>query len=86
MGRRELILRPKTTHCARLQHVLCSFLTHSLCSCTGMMENTRAMQALFITGGTGAGIMKYVGEARAKYNPMAPLIGIVPMGPVNGKH
>jgi hypothetical protein len=51
-----------------------------------MMENTRAMQALFITGGTGAGIMKYVGEARAKYNPMAPLIGIVPMGPVNGKH
>ena len=28
--------------------------------------------------------MKYVGEARAKYNPAAPLIGITPMGPING--
>jgi hypothetical protein len=50
----------------------------------GMMENTRDMQPLFITGGTNSGIMKYVGEARAKYNPTAPLIGITPMGPING--
>ena len=30
----------------------------------------------FITGGANAGIMKLVGEARAKYNPSAPLIGV----------
>jgi hypothetical protein len=27
---------------------------------------------------------KFVGEARAKYNPSAPLIGVTPMGPING--
>lgn len=48
-----------------------------------MMEKTRAMKAMFITGGTDSGIMKHVGEARAKYNPTAPLIGIAPMGPIN---
>ena len=29
---------------------------------------------------TDSGIMKFVGDARAKYNPTAPLIGIVPIG------
>ena len=28
----------------------------------GMMEGTRALDAWFITGGSNAGIMKYVGE------------------------
>jgi flagellar biosynthesis GTPase FlhF len=36
----------------------------------------------FVTGGTDAGIMKLVGEAKAKYNPHAPLIGIAPFGAV----
>ncbi len=35
----------------------------------GMMENTRDMQPLFITGGTNSGIMRFEREARAKYNP-----------------
>ena len=38
----------------------------------------------FITGGTNSGIMKFVGEARAKYNPTAPLIGISALGAVAG--
>jgi len=50
----------------------------------GMMDGTRNLKALFITGGTNAGIMRYVGEARAKYNPTVPLIGIVALGPVKG--
>ena len=48
----------------------------------GIMHGTRNMKPLFITGGTDSGVMKYVGEARAQYNPMAPLIGIAPAGPV----
>ena len=35
-----------------------------------------------MTGGTNSGVMKLVGEARAKYNPEAPLIGICPLGAV----
>ena len=35
----------------------------------GLMDGTRALNPIFITGGTNSGIMKYVGEARAKYNP-----------------
>ena len=50
----------------------------------GMMDGTRNLKALFITGGTNAGIMRYVGEARAKYNPTAPLIGIAALGPLKG--
>jgi len=50
----------------------------------GMVDGTRSLDAWFVTGGTNAGIMKYVGEARAKYNPQAPLIGIVPLGIVCG--
>ena len=38
----------------------------------------------FITGGTNSGIMKFVGEARAQYNPTAPLIGISALGAVAG--
>jgi hypothetical protein len=38
----------------------------------------------FITGGTNSGIMKFVGEARAQYNPTAPLIGISALGGVAG--
>ena len=51
----------------------------------GIMHGTRNMKPLFITGGTDSGVMKYVGEARAQYNPMAPLIGIAPAGPVLSK-
>ena len=50
----------------------------------GMMEGTRNLKPWFITGGTDAGVMKYVGEARAKYNPHAPLIGIAPLGALKG--
>ena len=32
----------------------------------GMMEGTRGLQPWIITGGTHTGIMKYVGEARAR--------------------
>ena len=49
----------------------------------GMMDGTRTLKALFITGGTSAGIMRYMGEARAKYNPTAPLIGFASLGPLN---
>jgi hypothetical protein len=37
----------------------------------GLMDGTRALKPMFITGGSNAGIMKYVGEAREKYNPAA---------------
>jgi hypothetical protein len=50
----------------------------------GMMEGTRNLKPWFITGGTNAGVMKYVGEARAKYNPHAPLIGIAPLRALKG--
>ena len=50
----------------------------------GMMDGTRNLDAWFITGGTKSGIMEYVGEARAKYNPKAPLIGIAPLGVISG--
>jgi len=48
------------------------------------MDVTRLLQSWIITGGTNSGIMKYVGEARAKYNPTVPLIGITPLGIVKG--
>ena len=32
----------------------------------GMMEGTRELTPWFITGGTNSGIMKYVGQARAR--------------------
>jgi hypothetical protein len=35
----------------------------------GLMDGTRALKPMFITGGSDSGIMKFVGEARAKYNP-----------------
>jgi len=37
----------------------------------GLMDGTRHLKPVFITGGSDSGIMKYVGEARAKYNPTA---------------
>ncbi len=46
--------------------------------------HTDACAHRFITGGTDSGIMKYVGEARAKYNPSAPLIGIASLPVVAG--
>jgi len=51
---------------------------------TGMMEVTLLLKSWIITGGTNSGIMKYVGEARAKYNPTVPLIGITPLGIFRG--
>jgi hypothetical protein len=50
----------------------------------GMMEGTRGLSPWFITGGTDRGVMEYVGEARAKYNPDAPLIGVAVLGVVKG--
>ena len=35
----------------------------------GLFDGTKDLKPIFITGGTDAGIMKYVGEARAKFNP-----------------
>ena len=49
-----------------------------------MMDGTRSLDAWFVTGGTHAGVMKYVGKYRAKYNPTAPLIGVTPIGIVSG--
>jgi hypothetical protein len=37
----------------------------------GLFDGTKDLKPIFITGGTESGIMKYVGEARAKYNPTA---------------
>jgi hypothetical protein len=50
----------------------------------GMMDGTRSLRPWFITGGSNAGIMKYVGEARAKYNPAAPLIGVCALAEMAG--
>ena len=50
----------------------------------GMMEGTRGLLPWIVTGGTHTGIMKYVGEARARYNPTVPLIGIAPLGILKG--
>ena len=50
----------------------------------GMMEGTRDLSPWFVSGGTHSGIMKFVGEARARYNPNVPLIGIAPLGAFKG--
>ena len=50
----------------------------------GMMEGTRGLSPWFITGGTDRGVMKYVGEARALFNPDAPLIGVAVLGVLKG--
>ena len=50
-------------------------MTLGFCFCAGCR---------FITGGTNAGIMKFVGEAHARYNPEAPLLGISSLGAVAG--
>ena len=44
-----------------------------------MMDGTRNLKPWFMAGGTNSDVMKYEGEARAKYNPHAPLIGIAPL-------
>ena len=48
-----------------------------------MMDGTRSLDAWFTTGGTNAGVMKCMGEFRAKYNPTAPLIGVASLGVIN---
>lgn len=48
-----------------------------------MMDGTRSLDAWFTTGGYNAGVMKCMGEFRAKYNPTAPLIGIASLGVIN---
>ena len=35
----------------------------------GLMDGTRHLKPVFITGGSDSGIMKFVGEAKAQYNP-----------------
>ena len=50
----------------------------------GMFDGTRSLTPWFITGGTDAGIMRHVGEARAKYNPDVPLIAICSLESVAG--
>jgi hypothetical protein len=52
-----------------------TFVTHA---------HTHACTRRFITGGINAGIMKHVGEARDKYNPSAPLIGITMLPGIEG--
>ncbi|EKX48626.1 hypothetical protein GUITHDRAFT_105770 [Guillardia theta CCMP2712] len=42
------------------------------------------LKPLVVTGGTHSGIMKYVGEARAKYEMSINLLGIVPQAVVKG--
>ena len=37
-----------------------------------------------MTGGSNSGIMKIVGDARARFNPKAPLIGITGLGTIAG--
>eukprot|EP00802_Teleaulax_amphioxeia_P009771 Tamp_09792.p2 GENE.Tamp_09792~~Tamp_09792.p2 ORF type:complete len:240 (-),score=46.28 Tamp_09792:1160-1879(-) len=49
-----------------------------------MMDGTRSLDAWFVTGGTNAGVMRCMGEFRAKYNPTAPLIGVASLGVING--
>ena len=36
-----------------------------------MLDGTRSLDAWFVTGGTNAGVMRCMGEFRAKYNPTA---------------
>ena len=50
----------------------------------GMFDGTRSLTPWFITGGTDAGIMRHVGEARAKYRPEMPLIAVCSLGSVAG--
>ena len=63
-------------------------LKYSISTRTQLMiySRTRANTCTrrFITGGTNAGIMKYVGEARAKYDPSAPLIGVTMLSGIKG--
>ena len=44
----------------------------------------RELDAWFVTGGSKSGIMEIVGEARARFNPKAPLIGIAGLGTIAG--
>ena len=37
----------------------------------GLFDGTKDLKPMFITGGIDEGIIKYIGEARAKYNPSA---------------
>ena len=39
-----------------------------------MMDGTRSLDAWFFTGGTNAGVMRCMGEFRAKYNPTAHIL------------
>ena len=34
-----------------------------------LMDGTRHLKPVFITGGSDSGLIKFLGEARAKYNP-----------------
>eukprot|EP00292_Cryptomonas_paramecium_P011106 CAMPEP_0113701736 /NCGR_PEP_ID=MMETSP0038_2-20120614/24757_1 /TAXON_ID=2898 /ORGANISM="Cryptomonas paramecium" /LENGTH=324 /DNA_ID=CAMNT_0000625695 /DNA_START=331 /DNA_END=1302 /DNA_ORIENTATION=- /assembly_acc=CAM_ASM_000170 len=45
-----------------------------------LMETARRTNAWLVTGGSRAGIMKYVGEARCRFGGNIPLIGIATWG------
>eukprot|EP00736_Rhodelphis_marinus_P000051 Rmarinus@m.15301 len=49
---------------------------------TGIMKTATTTDAWVITGGSDAGVMKYVGEARAQFGHQVPLIGIITWGVV----
>lgn len=52
----------------------------------GLTEAAKTMDAWFFSGGSDVGIMKHIGEARAKYSIKTPLIGIASWGIVKGRH
>eukprot|EP00735_Rhodelphis_limneticus_P013732 TRINITY_DN7688_c0_g1::TRINITY_DN7688_c0_g1_i1::g.18577::m.18577 TRINITY_DN7688_c0_g1::TRINITY_DN7688_c0_g1_i1::g.18577 ORF type:complete len:1325 (-),score=524.01,sp/Q2WEA5/TRPM1_RAT/26.08/2e-109,Ion_trans/PF00520.26/1.7e-11,Ank_2/PF12796.2/0.062,Ank_2/PF12796.2/5.8e+03,PKD_channel/PF08016.7/0.077,Ank_4/PF13637.1/0.36,Ank_4/PF13637.1/3.5e+03,Ank_4/PF13637.1/1e+04,Ank_3/PF13606.1/0.32,Ank_3/PF13606.1/1.5e+04,Ank_3/PF13606.1/1.1e+04 TRINITY_DN7688_c0_g1_i1:302-4276(-) len=49
----------------------------------GLMKTATSTSAWIVTGGTDAGVMKYVGEAAALYGPDVPVIGIATWGIVS---
>ena len=51
----------------------------------GLTNATKTLRAWFVDGGTDAGIMKYMGEARAQYAVNTPLIGIATWGSIRGR-
>lgn len=51
----------------------------------GLTDTAKSVGAWFTTGGTSAGIMKYMGLARLLYANEIPLIGIASFGIVKGR-
>jgi len=52
----------------------------------GLMKAESEMDVWFLSGGTNLGVMRMLGEARAKLAPRAPLIGCTTWGSLPGAH